>query len=134
MTPSMLRILVAFMCLLYAGSAFAQKPVLPADRTEEVIAALPANQQPSARMILVRGSSVGRRIVRSGLSAAGSVAPVKGKPATAWKEKSLLAKVQAKMNKAVWKSFAGLLGAQSKQDRALLVKMLGIRIDLPRRG
>ena len=130
MTPSMLRILVAFMCLLYEGSAFAQKPVLPA----EVIAALPANQQPSARMILVRGSSVGRRIVRSGLSAAGSVAPVKGKPATAWKEKSLLAKVQAKMNKAVWKSFAGFLGAQSKQDRALLVKMLGIRIDLPRRG
>lgn len=129
----MFRALLLLLCVAPVGVAMAQKAPVVTDRIEDVVAALPLSQQPSARMLQVRGSSTGRRLIRGALAAAGSMAQVKGKPATAWKEKDLLSKLQTKMSKASWKSFSGYFETLSKSDRALLVKMLGIRIDLPRR-
>lgn len=128
----MLRLLLALLCLVCCGPVLAQKAAAPPDRLDDVIAALPAAERPTARMVLVRGSSVGRRVIRGAMSAAGRIPPVKGKPATQWKEADLLAKLKGHLGASGWKTFSEFLKAQPRAEHALLVKMLGIRIDLPR--
>lgn len=115
---------------LTMGAAWAQKAA-PQPETDRVVQALALSKQSSARMLLARAGGSGRGVIYDALSDAARVT-AKG-PARDWPEKDLLARLKTAMPTDRWKTFSAMLKAYPSEKRALMLEMLRLRIDLPKK-